>query len=795
MAATANETAARELLLFIINDETLYKQRTVPITVNLARKKKKGVYDALKAVKLWQYLADDGARRYEKQHGQVGVKIFNKPTRELTAKGLLSYYDELVNELAIGNSTGSKMKRVGSRMKSRHPGYADNPVRVSRGGRTLMQTRDNADGTVDIELEEATFKNRSPAQADAMAQRLQALYPGATRERNPRGTREDAAMAGEAVRLNAGYESGRYGVRYKVGKGKWKMMSVKMKMPGSLIVDLPRFHSLLVQKEKVPPTALEVFNEDTGATVAVHDVARVSVPYPLQTQTEKDAFDVFRVYMTQGEKSAADFMHNMAATRSLADYGALRHVVQSMIAGKPWKKGQVQANPSEIHIDINSHNTGGRNNRAKNPVRRPALKISANLVDRMHEGVRQVLSHPQWPTHVQMVIDSGKFKDLNKRLRWDALYAAQNIGVLPKRFVVDEVYPNGANDDHIDSALKWIMADLGVTYSNVKNNPRKKNPADIAGRERKANPTKRKSSRPLLEFKRDRNGNRTVLVRAPAGSFSIQTNGNLPMTHRMTVNNGFNNRDLQTALNEISAWVRAHGTARQRKLMESIPGNLQPGSYAKNPKSKEKFYPQVKLNGEWWYADENGWLFRELKNSKVYDVRKRADDFAAGLAARLGLKESRAVSGSRKKNPSNGWDHYDFRIASHYLPALINGDTSGLSGNDEHLLEQFIANADLPPGHWDVDSDAEEHFATDEVSGLKAMVVDVRYVFRAGKGHEKNPRARKTRDVFEVRGNYGHGYEMVTAETTRKEANARLREYRENEPGVDFKIVVTREKI
>ncbi len=53
---------------------------------------------------------------------------------------------------------------------------------------------------------------------------------------------------------------------------------------------------------------------------------------------------------------------------------------------------------------------------------------------------------------------------------------------------------------------------------------------------------------------------------------------------------------------------------------------------------------------------------------------------------------------------------------------------------------------------------------------------------------------RKTRDEFEVRGDsgHGHGYEMVTTEDTIKEARQRLREYRENEPGVPFKIVKMR---
>ena len=41
---------------------------------------------------------------------------------------------------------------------------------------------------------------------------------------------------------------------------------------------------------------------------------------------------------------------------------------------------------------------------------------------------------------------------------------------------------------------------------------------------------------------------------------------------------------------------------------------------------------------------------------------------------------------------------------------------------------------------------------------------------------------RKTKDEWEIQGNYGHGWEMVTVEETWKEAKAQLRVYRENEP-------------
>ena len=56
---------------------------------------------------------------------------------------------------------------------------------------------------------------------------------------------------------------------------------------------------------------------------------------------------------------------------------------------------------------------------------------------------------------------------------------------------------------------------------------------------------------------------------------------------------------------------------------------------------------------------------------------------------------------------------------------------------------------------------------------------------------------RKTKDIFNILGNYGysHGWEVVTCEETRREARKRLIEYRQNEPGIPFKVKLTREPI
>lgn len=51
---------------------------------------------------------------------------------------------------------------------------------------------------------------------------------------------------------------------------------------------------------------------------------------------------------------------------------------------------------------------------------------------------------------------------------------------------------------------------------------------------------------------------------------------------------------------------------------------------------------------------------------------------------------------------------------------------------------------------------------------------------------------RKTYDLFEIQGRYGCGWEVVTTETSFREAKDRIREYRENELGVSFRIKTKR---
>ena len=54
---------------------------------------------------------------------------------------------------------------------------------------------------------------------------------------------------------------------------------------------------------------------------------------------------------------------------------------------------------------------------------------------------------------------------------------------------------------------------------------------------------------------------------------------------------------------------------------------------------------------------------------------------------------------------------------------------------------------------------------------------------------------RKTKDEYQIHGNYGYGFEEVTAEETYKEAKAQLACYRANEPQAVFRIIRRRVKL
>jgi len=89
-----DDAAVRELVLYITNDGELYRRQVIPIIDNLRKKIKRNVYDADKAVKLWKYLADAGAKKYTQEFGTPDAMIFSPATREAVAVELRDNYDE-----------------------------------------------------------------------------------------------------------------------------------------------------------------------------------------------------------------------------------------------------------------------------------------------------------------------------------------------------------------------------------------------------------------------------------------------------------------------------------------------------------------------------------------------------------------------------------------------------------------------------------------------------------------------------------------------------------------------------
>ena len=94
-----DDTAARELALYIENDYQLYKQCIVPYIQCLHKKREKGTYDPEKALLGWERIATEGAKKYENEFLNVRYyRVFNKATREEVARQLQESFLEQVYE-------------------------------------------------------------------------------------------------------------------------------------------------------------------------------------------------------------------------------------------------------------------------------------------------------------------------------------------------------------------------------------------------------------------------------------------------------------------------------------------------------------------------------------------------------------------------------------------------------------------------------------------------------------------------------------------------------------------------
>ena len=72
------------------------------------------------------------------------------------------------------------------------------------------------------------------------------------------------------------------------------------------------------------------------------------------------------------------------------------------------------------------------------------------------------------------------------------------------------------------------------------------------------------------------------------------------------------------------------------------------------------------------------------------------------------------------------FESYFYTVSSHFLPAMVNDDYSGLSNEESRQLMKFISV--LPgKGHWSIE-ETESYFGKCEVTNLASDVVNVQWM-------------------------------------------------------------------
>jgi len=74
---------------------------------------------------------------------------------------------------------------------------------------------------------------------------------------------------------------------------------------------------------------------------------------------------------------------------------------------------------------------------------------------------------------------------------------------------------------------------------------------------------------------------------------------------------------------------------------------------------------------------------------------------------------------------------YTYTIADHFLPAIVNGDITGLEDNEEALLNGFLDSIYRENSHFATSSE-ESNFARCEVTGLHSNCVELEQIVMTG---------------------------------------------------------------
>lgn len=90
----------REIGLWINNTSDIYFKHVIPLLENYTKKYAKGTFDKKKAIKGFELIIPVGTRSYDKEFSGRGHNTtFNKAEREILAKELYDYYEDIMKEM------------------------------------------------------------------------------------------------------------------------------------------------------------------------------------------------------------------------------------------------------------------------------------------------------------------------------------------------------------------------------------------------------------------------------------------------------------------------------------------------------------------------------------------------------------------------------------------------------------------------------------------------------------------------------------------------------------------------
>ena len=64
------------------------------------------------------------------------------------------------------------------------------------------------------------------------------------------------------------------------------------------------------------------------------------------------------------------------------------------------------------------------------------------------------------------------------------------------------------------------------------------------------------------------------------------------------------------------------------------------------------------------------------------------------------------------------FDEYEFTVSENLVPAIFNGDYSGLDDNEDNLLSFFLDSDIFKNGHWGLTDNTESSFDRCDILGL-----------------------------------------------------------------------------